>query len=199
MAAPKHSEATEATGSGVHWPLGHSGSGRALILSTTRTDGTALTASPALIRWEDSGGDALLVITSADSPVSVTWGNTSAAPTHKWIVPATNAAAWLVETTAGTDYILVNTSAAQVVLGAASVATKVVGNVGFFNTTPVAQQTVGAVTNNVTSGGTTGTIANYTDLVTYANDAAAIRNNLYQLARSVAQLATAVRNLGLGA
>lgn len=70
---------------------------------------------------------------------------------------------------------------------------------GFFGTTPAPQQTVGAVTNNVTSGGVDGTIANYSDLAVYANDAATIRNNLYQLARSVAQLATAVRALGLGA
>lgn len=70
---------------------------------------------------------------------------------------------------------------------------------GFFSATPVAQQTVGAVTNSVTSGGTTGTIANYTDLTVYATDAAAIRNNIYQLARSVAEIATALRNLGLGA
>ena len=71
--------------------------------------------------------------------------------------------------------------------------------IGFFSATPVAQQTVGAVTNSVTAGGVDGTIANYTDLTTYANDSAAIRNDLYQLARSVAQLATAVRNLGLAA
>lgn len=194
-----HSQQTAASGQGVHFPLGHSASLRALILDTDQTLATTLTSTPALIRWEDASNNAILIVTTADSPISVTWGNASSAQTHKWIVPAANAAAWQVETTGGTDYILVNTTGAQLVLGAASVATKVVGNVGFFNATPVAQQTVGAVTNNVTSGGTTGTIANYTDLVTYANDAAAIRNNLYQLARSVAQLATAVRNLGLGA
>lgn len=71
--------------------------------------------------------------------------------------------------------------------------------VGFFAATPVAQQTVGAVTNSVTAGGVDGTIANYTDLAVYANDSAAIRNDIYQLARTCAQLATAVRNLGLGA
>lgn len=73
------------------------------------------------------------------------------------------------------------------------------GNIGFFSTAPAAQQTIGAVTNNVTAGGSTGTIANYTDLTLYANDAAAIRNNIYQLARSVAQIATADRAYGLGA
>ena len=90
-------------------------------------------------------------------------------------------------------------SAATSILTAAG-AWKFTGStLGFFSVTPVAQQTVDAITNSVTSGGTTGTIANYTDLTVYANDAAAIRNDLYQLARAVAQHATALRNLGLGA
>lgn len=70
---------------------------------------------------------------------------------------------------------------------------------GAFGVAAVAQQTVGAITNSVTSGGTSGTIANFTDLTIYANDAAAIRNDIYQLARSVSQDHTALRNLGFGA
>ena len=69
---------------------------------------------------------------------------------------------------------------------------------GFFAATPVVQQTVGAVTNSVTAGGSNGTIADYA-IVDYATDAATIRNDLHQLGRSVAQLAVAIRNLGLGA
>lgn len=59
--------------------------------------------------------------------------------------------------------------------------------IAFYAGSTVAQQTgpVLNITNNVTSGGTDGTIANYTDLTVYANDAAAIRNNIYQLARTV--------------
>jgi len=69
---------------------------------------------------------------------------------------------------------------------------------GFFGATMVVKQTSGAaLTNSVTSGGTDDTIANYTDLSTYANDAAAIRNNLYQLARKVSQLNTGLQNYGL--
>lgn len=69
---------------------------------------------------------------------------------------------------------------------------------GFFNIGPVAKQTGGEnLTNNVTSGGTDGTIANYTDLVVYANDAAAIRNDIYQLARAVKQDHDALRAYGL--
>lgn len=68
----------------------------------------------------------------------------------------------------------------------------------FFNATPVVQQTDGAgLTNNVTSGGTDNTIANFTDLSTYANDAAAIRNNIYQLARKVKIIGDALRTYGL--
>lgn len=73
------------------------------------------------------------------------------------------------------------------------------GRIGFFGATPAAQQTVGALTNNVTSGGTDGTLDNWTDLTLYMNDAAAIRNAIYQLGRTVAQLTTTVRALGLGA
>jgi hypothetical protein len=73
------------------------------------------------------------------------------------------------------------------------------GKMAWFGAATVAQQTVGAVTNSVTAGGADGTIADYTDLTVYATDAAAIRNDIYQLARSVAQLATMVRNYGLAA
>ena len=67
-----------------------------------------------------------------------------------------------------------------------------------FETPPIAQQTVDALTNNVSSGGTNGTIADYTDLSIYANDAAAIRNDIYQLARSLKQVIDALRAYGFG-
>lgn len=68
---------------------------------------------------------------------------------------------------------------------------------GFFNATPVIQQTDGAnLTNNVTAGGTTDVIANYTDLSVYATDAAAIRNDIYQLARKVKIIGDALRTYG---
>lgn len=53
------------------------------------------------------------------------------------------------------------------------------------------------LTNSVTSGGTTNTIADYSDLSTYATDAAAIRNNIYQLARSLKVIQDGLRDLGL--
>lgn len=68
----------------------------------------------------------------------------------------------------------------------------------FYNATPVVQQSDGAaLTNNVTSGGTTNTVADYADLSVYANDAAAIRNNLYQLARKLKIVDDALRTYGL--
>ena len=64
--------------------------------------------------------------------------------------------------------------------------------------TPIVKQTSGEnLTNNVTAGGTDGTIANYTDLTTYANDAAAIRNDIYQLARKLKQVNDGLRAYGL--
>lgn len=73
-----------------------------------------------------------------------------------------------------------------------------VKQLGFFGVTPVAQQSVNTIlVNNVTSGGTTSTIADFTDLSTYSNDAATIRNNFYRLAEKVLKLETALRNYGL--
>lgn len=72
------------------------------------------------------------------------------------------------------------------------------GSVGFFGVAAVAQQSVNTIlVNNVTSGGTLSTIANFTDLTTYANDSAAIRNNFFRLTEKVLKLETALRNYGL--
>lgn len=69
--------------------------------------------------------------------------------------------------------------------------------IGVFGATPAAQQASGAnLTNNVTSGGSNDVITNFTDLVIYANDAATIRNDIYQLARKVKQINDAMRLWG---
>lgn len=71
-------------------------------------------------------------------------------------------------------------------------------SLGFFSTAAVVKQTSGAdLTNNVTSGGTNDTIANYTSLATYSTDAAAIRNNIFQLARKLKQINDGLRAYGL--
>jgi len=44
------------------------------------------------------------------------------------------------------------------------------------------------LTNNITSGGVADTLTNWTDLTTYANDAAAIRNAIYQLGEKIKNL-----------
>lgn len=69
--------------------------------------------------------------------------------------------------------------------------------IGFWNATPVIQQTSAALTNNVTSGGTNDIIANYTDLTVYANDAATIRDDIYQLARKLKEVGDALRTYGI--
>lgn len=71
------------------------------------------------------------------------------------------------------------------------------GSLSVFGVSPPVQQTSGAdLTNNVTSGGGSDTIANFTDLTTYSNDAAAIRNNFYQLARKLKQINDGLRLYG---
>lgn len=70
--------------------------------------------------------------------------------------------------------------------------------IGFLGAAPVVRQTAGAnFTNNVTSGGSSNTLANYTDLVVYSNDAATIRNDIYQLGQSMAIVQNALRLYGL--
>ena len=90
--------------------------------------------------------------------------------------------------------------ASNVVVGSATgtkFGTATSQKMGWYNATPVIQQTqTGAITNNVTSGGTTGTIANYTDLTTYANDSNAIRNDIYQLALGLQGCIAALRAYG---
>lgn len=71
------------------------------------------------------------------------------------------------------------------------------GTLGFFGSAGVTRVTQGAITNSVTVGGTTGTIANYTDLSVYANDSAAIRNNIYQLSLALSNVVGAMRSYGL--
>lgn len=122
----------------------------------------------------------------AIATASGTHGFGTLAPTHQVHVKGTSANQnlFLVEDDGGTN--------AFEILEAAGV-----NKIGFFAAAPVAQQSVNTIlVNNVTSGGTLSTIANYTDLTIYANDAAAIRNNFYRLTEKVLALETALRNYG---
>lgn len=68
----------------------------------------------------------------------------------------------------------------------------------FFGVTPAVQQTSGAdLTNSVTSGGSSDVIADFTNLVVYATDAATIRNDIYQLSRKLKQVNDALRVYGI--
>ena len=70
--------------------------------------------------------------------------------------------------------------------------------ISFFGFTTAVKQTSGAdVTNNVTAGGTTDQLDDFTNLTVYATDAAAIRNDIYQLSRKVKQINDALRLYGL--
>lgn len=132
---------------------------------------------------------------TATNAVANSFGRPTFAATNA-TVTMTNAATVYIANSpaAGTNVTLTNAYALWVDDGSA----RFDGNIGFFAKAPAAQQTSGAdLTNNVTSGGTTDTIANYTDLSVYANDSAAIRNNIYQLARKVKQVNDALRLYGL--
>ena len=71
------------------------------------------------------------------------------------------------------------------------------GTLGFYGSVGATRVTQAALTNSVTAGGVTGTIANFTDLSVYANDAATIRNDIYQLSLALANVVGALRSYGL--
>lgn len=71
------------------------------------------------------------------------------------------------------------------------------GTVGFFGSAGAVRATQAALTNSVTAGGVTGTIANFTDLTTYATDAPTIRNDIYQLSLALSNVITALRAYGM--
>ena len=92
--------------------------------------------------------------------------------------------------------------ASNIVIGSTTgtkIGTATTQKIGFYNAAPVVQQTQGAIINNVTSGGSTGTIADITDITTYSNAGAgaAIRNDIYQLALGLQGCIAALRTYGL--
>ncbi len=100
---------------------------------------------------------------------------------------------------AGNFTTLGSTGASNIASGAGVAAQlgNATGTIGFFGVAGATKVTQGAITNSVAAGGVTGTIANYTDLSVYANDAAAIRNDIYQLSLALANVVGALRSYGL--
>jgi flagellar hook-associated protein 2 len=115
---------------------------------------------------------------------------------QRWYLDAASTLSLIVDSTNGFQFaipVITNTT-----FTAASTFSHTGSSAGFFNAAPAVQQTVGALTNSVTAGGTTGTVADFTSLTVYSTDAATIRNDIYQLARTANQITTALRNYGLG-
>lgn len=91
---------------------------------------------------------------------------------------------------------------ANLVVGTATgtkIGTATTQKLGFWNASPVVQSAVATITNNVTAGGSTGVIADITDITTYSNAGAgaAIRNDIYQLALALKQTIDALRLYGI--
>jgi hypothetical protein len=88
-------------------------------------------------------------------------------------------------------------SSGDAAITADSISLNAASTLGFFSATPAVQQSVSALTNNITPGGTTGTLDNWTSLTVYATDAAAIRNACYQLGLELSELRNAMHAYGL--
>lgn len=94
--------------------------------------------------------------------------------------------------TAGTNATITNSYALWVQAGA----TLLGGAFGCNGASPASLQTSVLLTNNVTSGGSANTIANFTDLTVYANDSNAIRNDIYQLSQKINEMNAVLRTFG---
>lgn len=115
-------------------------------------------------------------------------------------VHATTLSATGASTLAGVTATTLASTGTTTIGSGAGVATKVgnsTGTLGFFGATGATKVTQGAITNSVTAGGTTGTIANFTDLTTYATDAPTIQHDIYQLALALSNVVGALRSYGL--
>lgn len=136
------------------------------------------------------------ITTGTASNVAVTPSGLSAGMTAKLTAPGPIGS---VTPSTGAFTTLTSTSTTTLASGA-GVAAKLgnsTGTLGFFGAAGATKVTQGAITNSVTAGGSTGTIANYTDLTVYANDSAAIRNDIYQLSLALANVVGALRSYGL--
>lgn len=147
-------------------------------------------------------GTALATITVNNSAavrvfeVDFTTAGTTTTGGMRWYLDQASTLSLIVDSTNGFQFsIPVKTNTTLTV---ASTFSHTGSSAGFFTAAPAVQQTVGALTNSVTAGGTTGTVADFSDLTVYSNSAPTIRNNFYQVARSLNQITTALRNYGLG-
>lgn len=164
------------------------------FVSTKMVIGTRLTMNAAA----PGSGERLLITgsgTGADYISITNDGCTFACGVERSVATGiflgTLAYAGVIGTVSNTAFQIATNNTVRVTVGAA-------GQMGFFGVTAVVKQTSGAdLTNNVAAGGTDDTIANYTDLSVYANDAAAIRNDIHQLARKLKQVNDGLRAYGL--
>ena len=145
---------------------------------TITTSATALTADAALTVTATAA--ALILAATGANTVAIHTNGSARLTMADVTATLADAVDLVVGTTTGTK---IGTSTAQ--------------KLGFWNSSPVVQQASAALTNNVTSGGTTDVIADFTDLAVYANDASTIRDDIYQIARKLKEVGDALRLYGI--
>lgn len=131
---------------------------------------------------------------------------TGTVSTNKAIIPSSLTARLAAPGTIGGttpgsgNFAALTSTGASTLASGAGVAAKLgnsTGTLGFFGATGATKVTQGAITNSVTAGGVSGTIANFTDLTTYATDAPTIQADIYQLALALSNVVSALRSYGL--
>lgn len=156
--------------------------GTALVVGTNPASaGAVRLANAAEVNFRNAANSTDFVLIASDSSNNVLIGSSGVnGIAIRKTVTMDDAANFIINATTGTK---IGTATTQ--------------KLGFWNATPVVQQVGGVtLTNNVTAGGTTNQLDDFTSLTVYATDAAAIRNNIYQLGRKVKLLTDALRTIG---
>ena len=169
------------TGTARDWQLGTYGSANVYFYTNNTNRWQITAASGHFLAFTDNVQD--IGASGATRPRTGYFGTSLVAPDVRATTTLTmsEAANIVVGTSTGTK---IGTSTSQ--------------KFGFYNAAPVVQQISGAnLTNNVASGGTNDQIDNFTSLAVYSSDAAAIRNNIFQLARKLKICHDALRVYGL--
>lgn len=160
-------------------PLGISVANSVAATTLSSTLNTALANTAAATAFT-----ALSAIFTTGSQTATFFGANSTGGTQTFtVLPGTRAGIINLGTGAAAHVVNLGSSAALI---------------GFFGTTAHVQETLGAITNNVTAGGTTGTLANFAG-TTYSVDGPIIQNDIYQLGLAVSGIITALKAYGLSA
>jgi hypothetical protein len=178
------------TVSGAVVSINHSSNFNTVINDGTSTGTVTIGNSSSGALALASGAASTITVTAANLTISTATSGTLAITSAGLLtLTGVGASVW----TPGAGATIVSDTTTGIKFGTATNQ-----KLGWFNSSPVVQQTDGAgLTNNAVASGTTNQIDDFTSLTVYATDAQAIHNDIYQLARKVKIVDDALRLYGL--